>query len=231
MKRVENAVLAACGSLDHPLAEALLVRAADSKAFVDFVEAHASKLRKKVRLAVSDEERADLLAELDVATFLGRDRRLVLTYEPFHAPDRRGPDFKVVFKGHSVFHVEVTRPRLRGVSHDQAVWKVARVLCDKVGQLPPGAANLLVIVVPPESNTADLVPEAVGTIERAAGNAASSARLAGVKTYGRDRARLGAVVLWSSTESGRPSSVRTWLEPRAKHPVSPDVLKVFARTE
>ena len=219
-----------CGSSAHPFAEVVRARATDAKGFLDFAEKHASKLRKKVRAASTLEEQADLIAEFDVAAFLLRDKRFAATYEPFHAKGRRGPDFQVVFKGHTVFHVEVTRPRLQEVPHDQAVSKVARVLRDKVEQFPAGTPNVLVLVVPEALNTSALVPDAVRLLERAPGNEALAARLGNVAAYARHRSRLGAVLSWSPTPSGTPSLVRSWLEPRTKHPVPPDILKVFVRS-
>lgn len=218
-----------CGSSEHPLADALRLRAATSKGFLKFAEAHASKVRKKVRRAVTLEERADLLAELDVAAFLLRDARFAVTYEPFHAPGRRGPDFEVVFKGHTTFHVEVTRPRLHGADAEHAASKVARVLTDKVEQFPAGATNVLALVVPQDVNTPDLVPSAVRLLERASGDASLAARLGDVGAYARHRGRLGAVLTWSGTPGGEPSIVRAWRELRTKHPVPPDILKVFVR--
>lgn len=229
MKRVEDLVRDVCGAPGHPLADALRGRAAASKGFLGFAETHASKLRKKVRTAFTDEERSDLLAELDVAALMLRDPRFAVTYEPFHAPGRRGPDFRVVYKGHTALHVEVTRPRLQDADSSQAASKVARVLTDKVEQFPAGATNLLVLVVPDRSNTPDLVPDAVRLLERASGDASLAARLGNVGAYARHRGRLGAVLSWSGLPDGTPSLVRAWLEPRTKHPLPPDVLKVFVR--
>ena len=62
-----------------------------------FVDANRDKIRKKVRLATSDDARLDLWAELRVATRLLADRRIELAFEAYGAGNR-GPDFTATYR-------------------------------------------------------------------------------------------------------------------------------------
>lgn len=235
-KHVDELVESICGASDHPLAPFLRQWCNDSRPFIAFAETHASKIRKKVRLAPLDDERADLLAELAVAAFLARDRRFTVRYEPYRATGLRGPDFQVLYKTHSSFHVEVTRLRLLDLAGDDlagAALKLARVLCDKIGQFPPGVMNLLAVVIPPGAQSDALVPTAIrlldGYPQRETSLLPPELRLEGVRAYLRYRQRLSAIALCSFTNAWRPLNVKLWLNPQAKHPLHPDVTKYLVR--
>ena len=62
-KRVETLLESICGP-DHPLADRLRRWCLDSRPFLAFVEAHESKIRKKVRHAQTEEQRGDVLAKV-----------------------------------------------------------------------------------------------------------------------------------------------------------------------
>ena len=120
---------------------------ADSPTFQTFAETYRDKIRKKVRQARDEDSSRDLQAELAVAGWLLRDRRLALEYEPYAATGR-GPDFGVVWRTHSHFTVEVTRLRDVPAAPDLAALapRVAGTISGKLPQLPPSIANLLVLV-------------------------------------------------------------------------------------
>lgn len=231
-KRIDDLIQSICGASGHPLAPLLRQWCGESPQFIAFAEAHATKIHKKARLASGDDELADLLAELAVAAVLARDRRFAVVYEPYRASGQRGPDFHVLFKTHAPFHVEVTRLRLREPAGDDqagAALKLARAVCDKIGQFPPGAMSLLAVVVPPRAQSDELAPAAIRLIESYAQRAASLAspelRPEGVREYLRHRQRLSAIALCSFTDAWRPLLVKLWQNPGAKHPLIPDVVR------
>ena len=235
-KRIDELVESICGTADHPVAPFLRRWCGESRPFLAFAEAHASKIRKKTRLAALDDELADLLAELATAAFLARDRRFAVIYEPRRASGLRGPDFEVVFKAHSALYVEVTRLRLPDPPGDDlapAALKLARAVCDKIEQLPAGAMNLLAVVVPPDAASDDLAPAAIRLLDsypqRAASPPAPELRQEGLRAYLRQRQRIGGIAVCSFTTGWRPLLVRLWLNPQAKHPLHPDVTKYLVR--
>ncbi|EYB69665.1 hypothetical protein DEIPH_ctg004orf0199 [Deinococcus phoenicis] len=232
-KRTDNLIQGICGSPEHPLAPFLHTWSAESRPFLVFAESHATKLRKKARLAASADERGDLLAELAVAAFLLRDRSFSVLYEPFRAAGQRGPDFQVTFKTHSSFLVEVTRPRWMeppGGALMGNTLKIARVTCDKIGQCAPGTANLLVVVLPPGGERDSLVPGAVHLL----GGPPRPGQLPevqpeGVRDYHRHRQRLSGILL-CSFEGGRLlPDLKLWQNPGARHPLPPGVPQALAR--
>ncbi|MCP2014221.1 hypothetical protein L1280_001358 [Deinococcus sp. HSC-46F16] len=196
-----------------------------------FAQAHAAKIRKKLRLASSEGEQRDLLAELAVAALLVADPRCAVGYEPPHPAGERGPDFGVTFKGHTALRVEVTRLRL---PEDEAgdpvgpgaVRRVARVICDKIGQCAPGGANLLVIVVPPGAVHETLVPAALRLLD---GPVPSGLRPEGVLEFRRHRQRLGAVALCALSAEGQVRAAHLRTNPAAKHPLPPEFARLLLR--
>jgi hypothetical protein len=101
----------------------------------------------------------DLRAELETAALLLREERFTLEYEKYAASKQRGPDFTVTFKTHTPFNVEVRRIRrveLDGPDTEVRIGKLMRVLCDKVGQMPPRIVNLLWVIAECEISEADL---------------------------------------------------------------------------
>lgn len=236
-KRIEDLVQSLCGAADHPLAPVLRGWCAASRPFAAFAETHATKIRKKVRLAAHGDERDDLLAELAVAAFLLRDRRFSVRYEPQRATGQRGPDFGVTFRTHTLFHVEVTRLRLSdpaGEDRAGTALRLARAVGDKLGQCPAGGANLLAVVVPPGAEDGALVPAAVRLLEapsqRETNPPSPGLRPEDVRAYLRGRSRLSAVALCSLTEAGPPLTVRLWNNPQARHPLPPEVARFLVQT-
>lgn len=237
-KRIDDLVSGLCGAADHPLAPFLRRWCGESRPFLAFAEAHAPKIRKKARLATRDEERGDLLAELAVAALLLRDRRFAVLYEPYLAAGGRGPDFQVTYRTHTPFHVEVTRLRLLdpGDTAGSAL-KLARVVGDKIGQLPPGAVNLLAVLIPLGVEGGALAATAIRVLDRAPssgssgiGTPAPEVRPEAVQAYLRGRQRLSAALLGSLAADGRLQGARLWLNPLAKHPLPPEVARYLIQT-
>jgi hypothetical protein len=119
-----------------------------STRFTAFVETYRDKIRKKIRLTREPESALDLRGELEVACCLLNDRRLTVAYEPYASAKRRGPDFAVTYRANLVFNIEVARIRVKESGVGDLARKedrILRILLDKLGQMQPGIANLLVI--------------------------------------------------------------------------------------
>ena len=117
-----------------------------SRRFKVFAEKYKDKIRRKHRLSENDASLKDLRFELETAALLLREERFTLEYEKYAALKQRGPDFTVTFRTHTPFNVEVRRIRNAELDERNAeaqVGKLMTVLCDKVGQMPPGIVNLL----------------------------------------------------------------------------------------
>ena len=217
-----------------------------SRRFEAFVAANRDKIRKKLRGARDPEAYQDALAELAVAMLFLHDRRAEVAYEPLAAVGGPNPDFAVRFRASTVFYAEVTR--LRGAG--DSVQKLAAALCTKLKQLPPGAMNVLVFVVPPDPVVA--VSEATAE-ETQSSTVADAARLlkaraerkddaffagrglSGSRDFFRLYARLsGALVVRTVDSAGAgsgavaalraaPKHEGLWLNKEAKHPLTPPV--------
>lgn len=220
--RIENLILAVCGVPDHPLAAPLRRWCETSRPFLAFAEGHASKIRKKLRLAHPGDQQADLLAELAVAAWLLRDQRFVVVYEPLPPAGQRGPDFQVTFRLNSVVQVEVTRLGLPANDPVGAAARLARVLGDKIGQCLPGAANLLVVAVPSGVATGELVPLALRRLDQAAQGGADPPPEA-VRAFQRGRQKLSGVLLCTFAPDGQPEATHLWLNPQARPPLLPEI--------
>lgn len=138
----------------HPLGAQLGAWAKASRRFRGFLEAHASKVRKKLRTTTEPEALEDLRLELETAYLLLRERSLSLSFEPLKGG---GPDFAVTFTTSIPFLVEVTRlqaapwgtgreptPELRAARGTLSQARFDDMLCRKLGQLQPGYANVLI---------------------------------------------------------------------------------------
>ncbi|HET8568563.1 MAG TPA: hypothetical protein VFM93_06220 [Candidatus Limnocylindria bacterium] len=198
---------------------------AASPRFRAFAEAHRDKIRKKARALADDDGRSDLAFELDAARRILGDRRFSVEYEPYGIA-RRAPDFRVTFREGVRFNVEARRLRRPGRDAGAAA-PLARAICDKLGQLPPSIANVLIVGgpgTPPEA-----LPLAVAWLdERAArrDDAAFVARgLAGARDYARRAQRLSAAIAVS--EGGAP---QVWRNPRARHPLPEDLARALVAT-
>lgn len=192
---------------DEPLADALAGWLAASPRFRAFADAHRDKIRKKLRTAADADARLDVRAELCVAHLLLADRRIDVAFEPAGAA-RGGPDFAVSFRTHAAFNLEVTRPRAA-----LEVDTIGRAVLAKLRQLPPSAANVLLLAVegepPDERVLADAMRELVA---RASVDPALLARgrLDGPRAFHQRFARLGGLVAWSE------EAVTAWRNPSAR---------------
>ena len=114
-----------------------------SSRFQAFADAHADKIRKKLRTTADPAARGDVLAELQTAFALLAERRIDLKFEAYGS-GRRGPDFRVTFRASHHFNLEVTRPRPPQTDADRAT-AIGRAVLAKLRQLPVDAPNALLL--------------------------------------------------------------------------------------
>lgn len=203
--------------------------AGDSRRFQTFTATYRDKIRAKLKNARDDGGMRDLRAELEAAALLLRDDRFAVEYEKYAAAKQRGPDFSVTFRTHTPFNVEVRR--FRADPDEEAATRAARLsaaLCDKVGQMPPGMANLLWLAAEGELSEADLNDTATAlrrAAERKEDDFFVRRGFAGASDFLRQYARLGGVVL------PRPGEFGVWLNPLARHKPPPAVVTAIRRLD
>jgi hypothetical protein len=199
-----------------------------SPRFRVFAETYRDKIRKKARGLRDDEGRRDLSFELGIAFRLLEERRFALEYESY-GMTARAPDFRVTFRTHVRFNVEVRRLRPAATSDaaaDQA--RVIRAVSDKLGQLPPAMINLLVLGADGASSV-DALGRAMLWLQDRASNKDEllfqQRGFAGVRDFLRRYQRLSGA-LWLSDESG-PREVDLWRNPQARHPLPADLVRAI----
>ena len=81
-------------------------------AFSDFLEVNESKILKKIKVAITDEDKKDVMSELDIAArCLLAYPDSTVSYEPYGGAARRNPDLLVKNIAVFDFNVEVKRIR------------------------------------------------------------------------------------------------------------------------
>jgi hypothetical protein len=226
-KRVQELSAAAFGSAAPWLAARAAGWMDDSPRYTAFVELQRDKIRKKVRGLSDQEGLRDLACELLVAWRLLADRRCALVYEPLLAGKTRGPDFAVSFKGHITVYVEVKRLRRPATAA-----RLADAVCDKLGQLPPSAPNVLVVGASAIEDAAAQQGDRFELDTALAGlRAAAEARDADLfarhgyrapADFFRGFLRLSAIRLripWEADAASDDSAL--WLNPQARYPLPP----------
>ena len=209
------------GAAAHPVSSQCAAWMAASPRFRAFVADHRDKIRRKVRSLRDDEGLRDLQLELDTAHRLLQERRFTLAYEQYLAGKTRGPDFTVTFKTWLRFNVEVKRLRS---APQPGRW--ADVICDKLDQLPPSIANVLLVATDATAagdfDVARAMAELRVLAERKDDEFFTRRGLAGARDYLRKVQRLSAIVYRSAWETPDARSV-LWTNPQAKHPLQHDV--------
>jgi hypothetical protein len=209
------------GPATHPVSGECAAWMAASARFRTFVADHRDKIRRKVRSIRDDEGLRDLQLELDTAYRLLQERRFTLAYEHYLAGKTRGPDFTVTFKTWVRFNVEVKRLRS---APQPGRW--ADVICDKLDQLPPSIANLLLVAsdaaTAGDFNVARAMAELRTVAERKDDDFFTRRGLASARDYLRKLQRLSAIVYRTDWDSPDAQSL-PWINSQAKHPLPHDV--------
>ncbi len=215
----------------HLLFQPMAKWLASSRRFVTFARTFQDKIRKKVRTTSDQENLLDLQLELETAYLLLQERSLSVAYEPEMAKGIRSPDFAVSFTTSHTFMLEVTRVQADAKRTLEA--RLADTISDKLGQLLPQRSNALLVGVEAEAPDQDALRRALlGIQQRAERN-----DLAFLQRHGyRDRAdffrhyqRLSEILV-RKPQLDAASSVVTWINPQAKHPLPGKVRTAFYRS-
>lgn len=227
----------------HILAGPMANWLASSRRFTAFVNAHHTKIRKKIRVAQEQENLRDLQLELETAYLLLRERSLSLVYEPQHPDLGRSPDFAVSFTTSLVFMVEVTRLRtaqskaMPGIQETPGGTlssdRFTDMLCSKLGQLLPQRSNLLLVGIEASRLTdSDIRATMLRIQQRAEGNDSTIIH----KHEFRDRAdffshyqRLSGLLIRDiPLQAGETAFI--WDNPRTKYPLPGKVRTTLSRS-
>ena len=182
-KKIDETLTYLFDGQSHPLTAQMGAWLADSRRFTAFVNAFCDKIRKKLRVMQESERLNDLRLELETAYLLLQEPRLSVVYEP-QLGGARCPDFEVSFTTSLTFMVEVTRLRIQ-TNSSSMVDRLADTMCDKLGQLLPQLANVLLIGIDaPPPTRIDLHAALMRVQQRAERNDATFLRQYGF----RDRA-------------------------------------------
>jgi hypothetical protein len=212
----------------HLLSGELLQRMEASPRFTAFVETCRDKIRKKIRIARDPENTLDLRGELQAAYRLLGDRRLELAYEPYASAKGRGPDFAVTYRTNLVFNVEVARIRveeseLNAIDIPRKEDRLLRILLDKLGQMQPGMAKLLVIQTREELVKAIDLGRLMQEIKiRADGKDPSLYMLSQYTRpagFFKDFQRLSGILLWGD-------SAQLWVNKQARSALAEKVIRL-----
>ena len=184
------------------LADELAGWMSSSRRFRTWVEAHRDKVRKKLRTPADASALRDVRAELAVAFTLLADRHIDLEWEAVGA-QRGGPDFGISYRRTQRLNLEVTRLRRRPDAE-----AIASVVTGKLRQLPPSAANALVLVVDESPGEPNPAHEALRWL-RLRGDRRDEAffatrSLSGSKEFNARWRRLGGVFIWMERDNRIP---------------------------
>ncbi len=199
-----------------------------SRRFKTFAEMYRDKIRKKHRLASTDDHIKDLQFELEIAYWLLQDSRFEVEYEALAASKQRGPDFTVKFRVNTVFNVEATRIHTGDSSQpDSIVQKLMNAICEKAGQMPSARINLLVLGMDGNIGSDDLVAATNGlrTLAERKDDAYFTRR-----GYENAGAFLKQFRRLSGIAAKNPQTVM-WLNALAKHPIPNEMVNALRRLE
>lgn len=214
----------------HLLSGALMQWMETSPRFTVFVETYRDKIRKKIRVIREPESALDLRGELEVAYGLLSDRRLAVAYELYASAKRRGPDFTVTYRDNLVFNVEVARIRVEEngageIDLPRKEERILRILMDKLGQMQPGMANLLVIHTRPDlARSIDLgrlMQEVKNRVEGKDPAFYAASRYASPAAFYKDFLHLSGILLWAA-------GAQPWVNKQAKPGLDEKVLRLVS---
>ncbi len=216
-----------------------------SKPFPTFAQTYRQKIRKKVRVAQGTEEIYDLYCELRTAYLLLQEPKFAVEYELHGNRQGRSPDFTVTYRTHTPFHVEVTRLRMsqqerqlygQGAAaerHDLAEnaaflrlnesRRLTDVVCDKLGQLLPGAPNVLSIWVQSkvvqEIDVEQLMSALTRRVEAKDADLLARHGFRNPADFIRNYRRLSIVLVQSLQTQASDQTPLVWINREAKHPL------------
>ena len=206
-----------------------------SRRFRSFAETYRDKIRKKVNLSRDEQVLRDLRCELAVAFLLVQARELQVEYERAAQGKHGGPDFTVLYKTHTLVHVEVKRLRPQAPRPDRVAaghTKILNALGDKFDQMLPSALNVLVLVADSVDTGGSDAPDLVGTMKLVQERIMTrddaffvGRGFGGVRDFVRESQRLSAIVL----RAEQPAAAMLWRNPAARHTLPPAIATLLQR--
>jgi hypothetical protein len=192
-----------------------------SSRFTAFVDTYRDKIRKKIRVTHEAESVLDLRGELEVAYGMLNDRRLDVTYEPYASTGNRAPDYAVTYRANLVFNVEVARIHIE----EKGSERVVRILLDKLRQMQPGMANVLVIRAREELaqsiDLGGLMQELKIRVEGKDPSFYANSPYSGPAAFYKDFLHLSGIILWADT-------AQVWVNRQARPGLDEKVLRLVA---
>jgi hypothetical protein len=224
------------GGKPHALAEAMAAWITESRRFSAFVDQNRDKIRKKLHTRLDADSLRDLRLELEVALLLLDDRAFALTYEPLSVGRSRGPDFAVAYTTSTVFMVEVTRlraaTRLTATTEPLPEGRLADVVCEKLGQLQPRHANVLVVGHEGIGASGQFLRGEMlrlqQRVERNDERLIQRHSFRGRAEFFRGFQRLSALFCRGTDSAGAPV-LAVWLNPQAREPLPDKVRSALQR--
>jgi len=216
-------------------AEEILTRwILQSRRFQAFMVEYRAKVRKKLRLARTQESRQSLLLELDIARHLVEDRRCQVEYEKYGQGRERTPDLTVTFRTRTCFNLEATRVQRTQGEVEGRTEKLIRIVCDKLGQSIPQVLNCLVVAMEGGSLTEEEVNAAMKSlkrrVERREGELLSRVDFDDPSDFYKQFQWLNGIVLCSSSEPGDSSKTIVWTNSQSRYPLPPDIQVLLQTT-
>jgi hypothetical protein len=203
-----------------------------SRAFRAFTEVYRDKIRKKARGSRDGEAQRDLAFELAIVARLLEDRRFAVEYEPYGI-GQRAPDLRVTFRGGLRFNIEARRLRRLASVPTAAVsaGQLDRTVCDKLGQLPPGMLNLLVLGADDPASAALVLTTVTRRLEDGVAHKDEALfqrrGLTGTRDFLRHYRRLSGIA-WFGDPLDQPP-VGLWKNPQARHALPADLARTLSR--
>lgn len=220
----------------HPLAPLIDRWIDSSRRFKTFTDNYRDKIRKKIRITQTPAAIQDLEAELEIAYWLLQERRFTLAYEPYNSQGTRAPDFAVTFKS-TTFNVEVTRIRPQAAEFQldpqQAAARLIDTVCDKLGQMQPGMANVLIIVANDDFIRALDLNQAMAQLkeraERKDPALLNRHRFASASAFFKRYLRLSAILVRATPGQGEPTHPLLWANNQARRPIPGPIRTILQR--
>lgn len=214
------------GGMTYPLAVRCAERMLVTPRFSVFLARYETKIRKKARTLEGPTSWQDLWLELWMAARLLADRRFEVAYETLAAQKVRGPDLTATFRVNTICHIEIKHVRA-----DLTAAKWAEVLGGKLGQLPAGAINVLLVGTTAaivETSTVEAAVRALGQrAQRGEDAAFQRVGLQGPRDYSRQIVRLGGVLRAAEWDLASAARLSLWRNPTARHPLPLDLARAL----
>jgi hypothetical protein len=227
MRAADRELLVALfGEIGHPLASRCAQQMAVYPRFGAFLNMYRGKIGKKVRSLEGPGSWHDLWLELWTAARLLADRRFEVAYESYAAQKMRGPDLTATFRAHTICHIEIKHVRA-----ELSLAKWTEVLCTKLGQLPSGAINVLLVGTGTQIVESCSAESAVGELGRAVQRGENMVfqryGLLGARDYSRRMTHLSGVLRVAGWDLDSSARFSLWHCPTARHALPPDLARTL----